>query len=87
MKTLRKTIKQYKRQLVGSLQRRGSDTSALEVKTKAENLELVLQREVNKDWTQTNRGNRITFVERPLLSSKDRVFTMEAALPWRSARR
>jgi hypothetical protein len=76
MKTLRKTIKQYKRQLVGSLQRRGSDTAALEVKTKAENLELVLQREVNKDWTQTNRGNRITFVERPLLSSKDRVFTM-----------
>lgn len=76
MSSLRKTLKHYKRKLLGDFDRRGADVASLAAASKSDPMELVLSSEPNRDWVGTNRGSRITFVRKPLLQASDRVFTM-----------
>jgi hypothetical protein len=76
VKTSSKIIKKLKKKLFGTNHRGRSDTSLLSATGRTENLELMVQRVPNNDWANTRRGTSITFVKDPLLSSRDRVFTM-----------
>lgn len=76
MKTLRKTLKRYKRQIIGDLGRRGAEVSVLPLTDKPAQLELVVANQPCRDWVGTNRGSRITFASKRLLTASDRVFTM-----------
>jgi hypothetical protein len=74
--TLRKTFKRYKRQVAGVINRREREVSRLEAKDKTAALELVMAGETCRDWVGTKSGRRITFVHKPVLTPRDRVFTM-----------
>lgn len=76
MSTLRKSIKLLKRRIAGDIGRRGADVATFEVGVKSAPIELVVSREVNRDWTGTNRNSRITFIRNPLVKPSDRIFTM-----------
>ncbi len=76
VKTLRKTFRRYKRQVISSLSQKVQEQAKVSAKDRTAAIELGIVGTTSRDWAMTNRGSRITFVRSKLLSPGGRVFTM-----------